>query len=114
MLLMKKIFKGIAIIVLPIVVMLGCSEQDACPAGHIVTDDAFIEGRNCAKQFISGELQDSVELQNKLFEAKAELSKYIVEGDTMGAKAFDEAFRSTIKTIRPELSNRIFLSSESK
>lgn len=114
MMLMKNIFKGIAIIVLLAVVMLGCSEQESCPARHFVIDNAFIEGRNCAKQFVSGELQDSVELQNKLFEAKAELSKYIVEGDTAGAKAFDEAFRSTIKTIRPELSNRIFLSSESK
>lgn len=64
---------------------------------------AVISGRNAAKSFATKEWSDTLQLQRLLLEVRSESSKYVMKKQMKCAEAFDSAFVSTMKTVRPEL-----------
>ncbi len=68
---------------------------------------AMMEGRNTAKSFVTRNWKDTMELQNHLLEAKTIQSKYVKQNKPRSAAAFDSAFVSTMKTVRPELAREL-------
>ena len=68
---------------------------------------AQMEGRRAAGIILGPVWTDSAKLQNAIIEAKAKQSKYLLEGKTKSAEAFDSAFISTIRTVNPKLAKQI-------
>lgn len=68
---------------------------------------AQMEGRSAARSFVNREWKDSTKLQQLLIEAKSHRGKYIDEGKPECAAAYDSAFISTIRAVRPELARSI-------
>ena len=66
-----------------------------------------MEGRRAAGKILGPEWKDTTKLQNALIEAKVRQSKYLIEGKTKSAEAFDSAFISTIRTVKPDLAKKI-------
>lgn len=64
---------------------------------------AFNAGREMAKSFATREWDDTLRLQRHLLEVRAEQSKYVMAGKKRSAEAFDSAFVSAMKTVRPDL-----------
>lgn len=62
---------------------------------------AHIDGRETARAFVSRHYKDSLELQHQLVEAGARRSKY--DSLPQSLAAFDSAFISTVRTVRPEI-----------
>lgn len=62
---------------------------------------AHLDGREAARAFVNRNYKDSLELQHQLVEAGSRRSKY----DTLpqSLAAFDSAFISTVRTVRPEV-----------
>jgi len=69
--------------------------------------EATADGRNAARMFVNREWKDTMELQQQLLEAKARQSKYLLAGRKESAAAFDSAFVSTIKTVRPDIARNL-------
>lgn len=65
--------------------------------------EAVADGRNAARVFVNREWNDTMELQKQLLEAKARQSRYLIDNRPESAEAFDTAFISTIRTVRPDL-----------
>lgn len=82
------------------------AESAKCSDTEIET--AFAEGRNTARDFVRQDWVDTMELQRALLDAKVEQSKYLIAGKKQCAEAFDSAFISTIKIIKPQLAEKIF------
>lgn len=68
---------------------------------------ARIEGRRAARIIVVREWKDSTELQHQLLEVKSRQSKYLIEGKAECAAAFDSAFISTIRAVKPDLARSI-------
>lgn len=93
--------------------IIGCSEKaeqaaDTETADQIETsalETATVEGREAAKAIINRDWQDTMQLQQAILEARAINSKYEMEGNKACKEAFDTAFYSTIRTVRPELAD---------
>ena len=68
---------------------------------------AQIEGRETARKFLNRPWKDTTELQSQLLEARAVQSKYTVKGRKQSAAAFDSAFVSTLKTVRPDVAREL-------
>ena len=68
---------------------------------------AQMEGRDEAGKIVKREWTDTAELRTALLNAKVRQSKYIVEGKPDCAAAFDSVFISTIRTVKPDLANKI-------
>lgn len=64
---------------------------------------ALIEGRKAARKFVNRPWKDTTDLQNQLLEARTGSSRYVSTGKPRSAAAYDSAFVSTLKTVRPEL-----------
>lgn len=68
---------------------------------------AQIEGRETARVFVNTVWKDTMELQQRLLSARAKSSKYEMAGQPKAKAAFDSAFVSTIRTIRPEIARQL-------
>lgn len=68
---------------------------------------AHNDGRETARQFVNRPWRDTLELQRALLEARAEQSKYTRAGRQESAAAFDSAFVSTLRTIRPDVAREL-------
>lgn len=66
---------------------------------------AHIDGRETARVFISKHYKDSLELQHQLVESSSRRSKY--DSLPRCLAAFDSAFISTVRTIRPEVAEEL-------
>ncbi|MCH5214721.1 MAG: hypothetical protein J1E97_05960 [Muribaculaceae bacterium] len=64
-------------------------------------------GRDAAKAIITKEWKDTMELQQKVLEARAANSKYEMEGNPAAKAAFDSAFYGTIQSVRPDLAEAL-------
>lgn len=64
---------------------------------------AAIEGREAAKVIVTKEWKDTAALQRAVLDARAKNSRYEMAGEKRSKAAFDSAFYSTIKTVRPDL-----------
>lgn len=68
-------------------------------------EEARIAGRESAREFVRGQWKDTFELQQKLIEAGARRGEY--EGRPKSTAAYDSAFISTIRTVRPEVAEAL-------
>lgn len=68
-------------------------------------ENARIAGREAARTFVNREWKDSLELQGHMIEAGALRAKY----DSLPAQraAYDSAFISTVRTVRPEVAAQL-------
>lgn len=68
---------------------------------------ALIEGREAARKFVNRPWKDTTELQGQLLEARTGSSRYSAESKPRCAAAYDSAFVSTLRTVRPELAREL-------
>ena len=89
------------------VIAAGCGNTEKTEAITADIVAAQMEGRNAAKEYATKQWKDTLELQRLLLETRARQSKYVIAGDTASAKAFDDAFVSTLRTVRPDVAKHI-------
>lgn len=65
------------------------------------------EGRETARVFVNTVWKDTMELQDRLLSARARSSKYEMAGKPHCREAFDSAFVSTIRTVRPDVAKHL-------
>ena len=68
---------------------------------------AQMEGREAARIFVGKEWKDTTELQKLLLEARSRRTKYDTIGKSKAAAAYDSAFVSTVRTVRPDIARHI-------
>lgn len=68
---------------------------------------AQIDGREAARKFLNRPWKDTTELHGQLLEARSQQSKYTKAGRKQSATAFDSAFVSTLKTVRPDIAREL-------
>lgn len=93
-------------IILPLLLALclaACGQGGEESQEPITVEFAIDEGRSAAKRLVHQEFEDSMQLQLALLEAKAKQSRYLIAGDTVAAQAFDTAFVSLLRCVKPEL-----------
>ena len=71
------------------------------------TESAIIDGREAARIFVQRNWKDTTELQGLLLEARSRQSKYRMAGKEQSALAFDSAFVSTLRTVRPDVAREL-------
>ena len=87
-----------------------CSEKAEQVAATETSDqmeEAKILGRNAAKEIVNENWTDTMSLQKAVLHARSISSRYDVEKDRQAREAFDSAFYSTIRTVRPDLANQL-------
>lgn len=97
--------KYIYCVAIAAVSMLGSCSRDRNGDGQGVTrsqiEEAHNAGREAARDFVRKEWKDTFELQQQLMEAASKAARY--DSVTRLRAAYDSAFISTIKTVRPEV-----------
>lgn len=68
---------------------------------------AQMEGREEARKFLNRPWKDTLELQSQLMSSRAKKSKYEMKNQPEMAQAYDSAFISTLRTVRPELAREL-------
>lgn len=68
---------------------------------------AMMQGREAAKEFINKRWTDSIQLQNNLLEARTKRIQYDTVSKPRCRAAYDSAFVSTIRTVRPDIANAL-------
>ena len=100
---MKKIlFTALTSVIL--VFSWSCGRNRAEEAGkvsHSEIEAAHLAGREAARVFVSKKWKDTLQLQEQLIEANANGAKY--DSITRLRAAYDSAFISTVRTVRPEI-----------
>lgn len=84
-----------------------CSKTDKAAEDAADTEAAIIEGREAARIFVQRNWKDTTELQGLLLEARTRQSKYRMAGKERSAQAFDSAFVSTLRTVRPDVAREL-------
>lgn len=90
------------------VIMSSCGSKELKNTEHTEETVAEIEaaqmmGRDAAKDFVSKQWDDTLALQRDLMNVRAVQSRYVIDNKKKCAAAFDTAFVSTMRTVRPEL-----------
>lgn len=85
----------------------------SCGDKHDHADDAELQeamasGREAAREIVSRQWKDTVELQRLILEVKARQSRYLMENRKECAEAFDSGFVSGVKAVNPSLAREIF------
>lgn len=68
---------------------------------------AQLAGRSDARRIINREFRDSMEFHGALLEANARRSEYEIADQPKCVAAYDSAFISTIRTVRPDLAKQL-------
>ena len=68
---------------------------------------AMMDGRSAAREFINKNWKDSVELQSHLLEARSKRLRYDTINKPHCRAAYDSAFVSTIRTVRPDVAKAL-------
>lgn len=92
------------------IVSAGCSENAERVSARETAEqiqEAGLAGRDAARHIMIREITDTMELMNMLLEARAKSSQYEMEGRMKEKAAFDTAFISTIRTVKPDLATAI-------
>ena len=84
-----------------------CSKTNKAAEEEADTEAAIIEGREAARIFVQRNWKDTTELQGLLLEARTRQSKYRMAGKERSAQAFDSAFVSTLRTVRPDVAREL-------
>lgn len=70
-------------------------------------DSARVEGREAARIFVNSVWEDTLDLQRELLEARVRGSRFDRKNHPQAAAAFDSAFVSTVKTVRPDVAREL-------
>lgn len=81
----------------------GCAHTEKAEEEVAEIEAAQMEGRSAARIFVSRPWRDTTELHSLLLEARARRARYDTIGKTRCAEAYDSAFVSTIRTVRPDV-----------
>lgn len=84
-----------------------CSQTEKTEEITAEITAAQMEGRRAAGLIVGPEWKDTLALQRALIDAKVKQSRYLIEGKPQCAAAFDSAFISTIRTVKPDLAKKI-------
>ena len=96
-------------LVLAVPVLCGCSRKAEQISAEEMAEqmEAAKEGREAAKNIVTKNWKDTMELQLAILDARAINSKYEMAGKTQCKAKFDSAFFGTIRTVRPDLADMI-------
>lgn len=61
-----------------------------------------------AKQLLQADTTDTFALQRSLLHAESVRSKYVIMGDTVAARDFDQALREVVVRKSPKLARKLF------
>lgn len=99
---------------MPVLALILCSctareakDVESVEATTAEIEAAQMEGRRAARNFVSYEWKDSLDLHNRLLEVAAQRSRYTTENRIDERNAFDSTFISTVRTVRPGLAAEI-------
>lgn len=95
------------IIAATLLFLTGCGGIERSEQATADITAAQIEGREEARKFLNRPWKDTLELQRQLMESRAKKSKYEMKQQTEMAAAYDSAFISTLRTVRPELAREL-------
>ena len=95
--------------ILAALLMPSCSRKAEQVSAMETADqmEAAKAGREAAKKIITKNWTDTMQLQEALLSARAENSKYEMEGKASCKASFDTAFVNTIRTVRPDLARQL-------
>ena len=83
------------------------AEQVAATETADQMEEARMLGRKAAKDIVNKDFSDTLALQTAILNARSLNSKYDINKDKKAREAFDSAFYSTIRTVRPDLADEI-------
>ncbi len=101
---MKHIF---TCLILMIALLSSCGGVERSEAETADVTAAQMEGREEARRFLNRPWSDTLELQSQLMASRAKKSKYEMRNQPEMAQAYDSAFISTLRTVRPELAKEL-------
>lgn len=84
---------------------IGQTEKTEATVAEI--EAAQMEGREAAKLFLARDITDTMTMQHSILEARAKQSKYVMDKKPECVAAFDTAFISTLRSVRPDLAKEI-------
>lgn len=84
-----------------------CGGEEKAERVAADTEAAQMMGREEARKFLNRPWKDTLELQRQLLESRAKKSHYEMKNEKENAAAFDSAFVSTLRTVRPELAREL-------
>lgn len=101
-----------AVLGICVVCILGasCSKKAETVAANETAEQIMEAGnkaRNAAKEIVSKDWPDTMQLQLAILDARAESSIYEIEGKKKCKDYFDSTFYSTIRTVRPDLADQL-------
>lgn len=103
-------FKSIIVLLLisiTAVAVSGCTKTDKGEEAAADIEAAMMQGREAAKLFVSRPWKDTAELRHKLIEVRVRKIRYDSLGKIECGNAYDSAFVSTIRTIRPDIAEKL-------
>ncbi len=106
---MKNILLKISLpllLILPAVAS-SCARTEKTEAVTADIVAAQMEGRNAAREFIRRDWHDTTGIHRSLDNVRTQRLKYDTIGRNDCSEAFDSAFISTIRTVKPDLANKI-------
>ncbi len=87
--------------------LAGCGGDKAAKSYDAEIEAARMEARRAAREIVTVAANDSLELERRLLDAKAIQSRYLIEKRQDCAAAFDSAFISTIRAVRPDIAEKL-------
>lgn len=102
---MRIALLGTLLLVIVSACSLGQTEKTEATVAEI--EAAQMEGREAAKLFLARDMTDTMTMQRSILEARAKQSKYVMDKKPECVAAFDTAFVSTIRSVRPDLAREI-------
>ena len=88
-------------------VMSGCKRTEAAEEEVAEIEAAEMQGRDAARLFVGKHWKDTLELQRQLLDSRLKSSEYEIAGKKHCAAAYDSAFVSTLRTVRPDVAAHI-------
>lgn len=85
----------------------GLKETEEIEATTAEIEAAQMQGREEARKFVSRKWSDSLELNSQLLDVAVVRGRYTEEKRYEERDAFDSAFISTVRAVRPGLADRI-------
>lgn len=85
----------------------GVKETEATEATEAEIEAAQMQGREAAREFVHREWADSLELHRHLLEVGSMRGRYSDQKRYQERDAFDSAFISTVRAVRPGLAEQI-------
>lgn len=90
---LMKFFVGKLTLIIMILVATACGSE-----GSVYEAEARERAVVMAKEVLKMSNRSTFEVERVILEAKVAQSEYLLKGDTVAAKAFDESFRAYVQT----------------